>query len=218
MRSVMNIWSRFEGEYVIESVIDRCDSRTSTQRWNKPCEEKYREICNVRARWHLGKEKKSQDSRDVARRANIFRRFSNFSSVHKQEELASREVTTLGHSFYDAVEPLFHRASSRSSTGFVPSDLTFRRLSWHLYLGISPKPVFYSGYLGFSLRMCHWSRSSSLRLEHSVRARDASPPEVGTPSPRSMHYLSMQRLYNACSPSYVRRCGYQLKKFQFAVF
>lgn len=128
----MNICCCFEGEYIIESVIDRCDSGTSTQRWNKPCEEKYREICDVRARWHLGKEKKSQDFRDVARRANIFRRFSNFSSVHKQEELASREATTLGHSFYDVVEPLFHRrASSRFVNRFRPA------LPFDVFLGIS---------------------------------------------------------------------------------
>lgn len=101
------------------------------------------ERCDVRARWHLGKEKKNQDSRDVVRCANILPSFLEFFSSQARKTRAFSS----GLRNDDARAFLLW---SRSSTVVrvrqpVSSRPAFRRLSWHL--GISSEPAFYSGYL-----------------------------------------------------------------------
>jgi len=53
-----------------------------------------------------------------------------------------------------ALPPSFTFVNRFCSRPALPFDI-------FLHLGISSEPAFYSGYLGFSLRMCHRSRSSS---------------------------------------------------------
>lgn len=144
---------------------------------------------DVRARWHLGKDK---------RRARTFPGRSRKYSPPFLEfflrarargtrvfSFVSRETTA--HSFPDAVKPPLPPSRSRSSTGFVRSGLTFRHLPRHISTSIFRRRIRRSilvipgfpcacatAIQGRHPRSTHWENSRCTAAEEVVRPHNSS--------------------------------------------